>query len=289
MKTKIIAVLIAMIAVGIASPLIKLAGAPPIVTSTYRMTLSALMVLPVFIIFGFKGLKKYSRNEILALTLPALLLAVHFILWITSLSYTSVLSSTILVTTNPIFVPIFSYLLFKERTKKTLILGIVVAFSGSVLIALSSQGKFTGSNLGNALAILGAMAVSLYLIITRRFRAKFSLIVYIFFVYSFSSIFLILFSILTRQKLFGYSKVTYVYLFLVALLPQIIGHTLYNWALKYFSAPFIAVSILGEPVFASLFAFMLLNERPSLIEVVGAIIIMVGIYLSQRAESLSRT
>ncbi|NMC61173.1 MAG: DMT family transporter, partial [Candidatus Methanofastidiosa archaeon] len=131
--------------------------------------------------------------------------------------------------------------------------------------------------------------VSLYLIITRRFRAKFSLIVYIFFVYSFSSIFLILFSILTRQKLFGYSRVTYVYLFLVALLPQIIGHTLYNWALKYFSAPFIAVSILGEPVFASLFAFMLLNERPSLLEIIGAIIIMVGIYLSQRAESLSIT
>ncbi len=289
MKTKIIAVLIAMIAVGIASPLIKLAGAPPIVTSTYRMTLSALMVLPVFLIFGVKELKKYSCNEILALALPAFLLTVHFVLWITSLSYTSVLSSTVLVTTNPIFVPIFSYFLFRERTKKSLIFGIVVAFSGSVLIALASQGKFTGSNLGNALAIFGAMAVSLYLIITRRFRAKFSLIVYIFFVYSFSSIFLILFSILTRQKLFGYSRATYIYLFLVALLPQIIGHTLYNWALKYFSAPFIAVSILGEPVFASLFAFILLNERPLLLEIIGAVIIMLGIYLSQRAESLSKT
>jgi len=287
LNSKILVVLLGMIAVGIASPLIRLANAPPIVTATYRMTLSALMVLPMFLVYGLKEIKRYTLKEILFLTIPGLLLSVHFILWITSLSYTTVLSSTVLVTTNHIFVPIFSYLFFKERTKKGLILGICIAFLGSVAIALASRDKGVGSNFGNLLALLGAMAVSMYLILTRKIRAKFSLISYIFFVYGFSSVILIIVSIITRQKLFAYDKITYTYFFLIALLPQIIGHTSYNWALKYFSAPFIAVSILGEPIFASLFAFLLLKEKPASLEILGAILIMFGIYLSAKQEGLS--
>lgn len=287
MNSKILVVLLGMVAVGIASPLIRLANAPPIVTATYRMTLSALMVLPVFLVYGLKEIKRYTLKEILFLAIPGLLLSVHFILWITSLSYTTVLSSTVLVTTNPIFVPIFSYLFFKERTKKGLILGIFIAFLGSVAIALASRDKGVGSNFGNLLALLGAMAVSMYLILTRKIRAKFSLITYIFFVYGFSSVILIIVSTITRQKLFAYDKTTYTYLFLIALLPQIIGHTSYNWALKYFSAPFIAVSILGEPIFASLFAFLLLKEKPASLEILGAVLIMFGIYLSAKQEGLS--
>ncbi len=286
MNSKILFVLLGMIAVGIASPLIRLANAPPIVTATYRMTLSALMVLPVFLAYSLKEIKKYTLKEILFLAIPGLLLSVHFILWITSLSYTTILSSTVLVTTNPFFVPIFSYLFFKEKTKKGLILGICIAFLGSVAIALASRDKGVGSNFGNLLALLGAMAVSMYLILTRKIRAKFSLITYIFFVYGFSSVILIMVSIITRQKLFAYDKTTYTYFFLIAFLPQIIGHTSYNWALKYFSTPFIAVSILGEPIFASLFAFLLLKEKPASLEILGAVLIMFGIYLSAKQESL---
>lgn len=283
---KIAIVFLGMIAVGIASPLIRLAGAPPIVTSTYRMTLSALMVMPIFLIYGLKESKKRNIREIFYLAIPGGLLSIHFILWITSLSYTSVLSSTVLVTTNPIFVPIFSYIIYKEKTKKGLIIGILVAFIGSVIIALSSSAKGIGNNFGNLLALLGAMAVSLYLIVTKKLRAKFSLIEYIFYVYSFSSIFLILISLITKQRLFGYSRDTYIFLFLIALLPQIVGHTSYNWALKYFSAPFIAVSILGEPIFASIFASILLKEIPTALEALGSLFIMLGIYISSRVEKI---
>lgn len=284
MKARFFALFVAMVSVGLASPLIRLASAPPVVVATYRMTISAIIFLP-FLVSSHKRKVRLPIRDLLSLLLPAALLSLHFILWISSLSYTSVLASTVLVTTNPIFVPIFSYLIFREKTKRSLFLGIIVAFAGSVLIGVASHNAVSKTtNFGNLLALLGAMAVSLYLLVTRRLRKKFDLLSYVSVVYLFSSVILILFSLVTRQKIFGYSPRTYFYLFLIALVPQVIGHTLYNWSLKYFSPSFIAVTILGEPVFAAIFAFILLKETPLPLEIAGAVVIMLGIYLSTRAE-----
>jgi drug/metabolite transporter (DMT)-like permease len=285
MRIKILAVLlIGMISVGTASIIIKLCGASPIVIATYRMMLSAAMVLPVFL---YKGLKetKVKKNQIKEFVPLGILIAVHFILWIYSLSYTSVASSTVLVTTNPIFVPIFSFLLFREKTGKNLVLGILIAIVGSTLIALSSKNLGVSRNFGNLLALLGAIAISLYLTIGKRIRENFSLIPYIFFVYSFAGIALFIVALLTKQNLIHYNAKTFLLLFLVALIPQVIGHTAYNWALKYLSAPFIAVSILGEPIFATIFAFFILKEVPSTLEIVGALFIMAGVCFSSLQEA----
>lgn len=285
MKARFFALFVAMVSVGLASPLIRLASAPPVVVATYRMTISAIIFLP-FLVSSHKRKVRLPVRDLLSLLLPAVLLSLHFILWISSLSYTSVLASTVLVTTNPIFVPIFSYLIFREKTKRSLFLGIIVAFAGSVLIGVASHNAVSKTtNFGNLLALLGAMAVSLYLLVTRRLRKKFDLLSYVSVVYLFSCVILILFSLVTRQKIFGYSPRTYFYLFLIALVPQVIGHTLYNWSLKYFSPSFIAVTILGEPVFAAIFAFILLKETPLPLEIAGAVVIMLGIYLSTRAET----
>ncbi len=285
MKARFFALFVAMVSVGLASPLIRLASAPPVVVATYRMTISAIIFLP-FLVSSHKRKVRLPVRDLLSLLLPAALLSLHFILWISSLSYTSVLASTVLVTTNPIFVPIFSYLIFREKTKRSLFLGIIVAFAGSVLIGVASHNAVSKTtNFGNLLALLGAMAVSLYLLVTRRLRKKFDLLSYVSVVYLFSSVILILFSLVMRQKIFGYSPRTYFYLFLIALVPQVIGHTLYNWSLKYFSPSFIAVTILGEPVFAAIFAFILLKETPLPLEIAGAVVIMLGIYLSTRAET----
>ncbi|MGC8721893.1 MAG: DMT family transporter [Caldisericaceae bacterium] len=285
MRIKILSILLlGMISVGTASILIKLCNASPIVIATYRMFLSALMVLPVFLLKGLLEARE-KKSQIKDFIPLGILISAHFILWIYSLSYTSVASSTVLVTTNPMFVPIFSFLIYKERTNKRLLLGILIAITGSILIALAAKNSGISRNFGNLLALLGAVAVSLYLTIGKRVRSNFSLISYIFFVYSFAGIILLAVAVITRQNLFIHSSKTYLLLFLIALIPQVIGHTAYNWALKYLSASFIAISILGEPIFATIFAFFILKEVPSILEIIGAILIMAGIYFSTRVEA----
>ncbi len=278
-------IFIGMVSVGLAAIFIRLCNAPPLVIATYRMGLSAIFIAPLFFILERDKLKCLDfKKDVLPFVLLGGLLAVHFVLWISSLSYTTVLASTVLVTTNPIFVAGFSFFLFKESTKKGTIIGIIIAFVGGVVIALSAKNIGLSNNYGNFLALMGAIAVSFYLIIGKKVRKKFNLITYIFFVYSSAAAILIAISILTRQNLFYYPKETYLYFFLLAFIPQIIGHTAFNWALKYFSASFVAVTILGEPVFATFFAMIILHETPIFIEFIGGALILLGVYLSTRSE-----
>jgi drug/metabolite transporter (DMT)-like permease len=284
MKLKALLILtVGMASVGIASIIIKLCKAPPIIIATYRMTLSAIVLVPIFLIFKRTNEERKNIKIINFMPLGAIL-AVHFVLWITSLRYTTVLSSTVLVTTNPIFVPIISYFIFKEKTKKLMILAIIVSFIGSTLIAISGSESGMGQNLGNMLAIGGAIAVSFYLILGKRLRVKTDLLTYIFYVYSFAAIFLILASIITGQKFFGYDRITYIYFALLAIFPQLLGHTIFNWALKFFTPSFVALSILGEPVFATIFALLILKEIPTAVEIFGGILVMTGIYVAARME-----
>jgi drug/metabolite transporter (DMT)-like permease len=272
---------IGVISVGVSSILIRLTNAEPIVIAIYRLTLSAIMVVPIYLFYPNKiGLKE----ALIFLPLGALL-SLHFTLWIYSLKFTTVASSTVLVTTNPIFVPIFSYLFYRRRIKKELILGIAIAISGSIFIALSSRSSGTSHMLGNILALLGAIGVSLYLTLGKEVRNKYDLIPYIFFTYSFSAIILILIGIITRQKFFGYDMHTYLMFFLVAFIPQILGHTAYNYSLKFLDPSFIAVTILGEPVIATIGAYFILKETPSTLEIIGACLILLGIYISARVQS----
>jgi Integral membrane protein DUF6. len=139
--------------------------------------------------------------------------------------------------------------------------------------------------LGNILALLGAIGVSLYLTLGKEVRNKYDLIPYIFFTYSFSAIILIVIGIITRQKFFGYDMHTYLMFFLVAFIPQILGHTAYNYSLKFLDPSFIAVTILGEPVIATIGAYFILKETPSTLEIIGACLILIGIYISARVQS----
>jgi len=272
---------IGVIAVGFSSIIIRLTDASPIVVAVYRLTLSSIMVAPFYITYK----NKLTLKEAVKFIPLAIFLATHFVLWIYSLKYTTVASSTVLVTTNPIFVPIFSYIFFKEKIRKELILGILIAISGSIFIALSSKTSFGQSHmLGNTLALLGAIAVSLYLTFGKRVREKTELIPYIFFTYVFTSLILIIVALITRENLFHYPPKTFFMFFLVAFVPQIIGHTSYNYSLKYLDPSFIAVTILGEPVIATIGAFFILKETPSILEIIGAVLILTGIYLSSRAE-----
>ena len=272
-------------ATSTASIFIKLSDAPALIISAYRMVLASLILAPFA--YRQKVWKVWSRPEIGWLLLSGVFLSLHFAFWISSLKYTSVASSVVLVDTHPIFVGIGSWIFLKERPRVRLILGICLAVFGSILISFGDSSLSKEALMGDGLALLGAMTVSGYFLIGRKLRRGQDLLSYIFPVYSTAGIALVLLAFLFRDPFFGYRSSDYLLFFLLALIPQLIGHTTFNWALKYIPASLVAITILGEPVGSTILAFFILGEGLTLWKVSGGISIFVGILVALWRGALS--
>jgi drug/metabolite transporter (DMT)-like permease len=226
------------------------------------------------------------------------ILACHFAFWITSLEYTSVASSVVLVTTTPLWVVLFSPILLKEKITKGIYLGLGMAFAGSVIVVLSDICSFPFSFLwiavehflggkailGNLFALAGALFAAGYLMIGRKVREHLSLLAYVFLVYLISAIFLLLFTGFTSTSLYVYNPFNWIWLIALAVIPQLIGHSLFNWALRFLSTAYVSIALLGEPVGTVILAYLVLKDKPTLFEVIGGILILCGIYLASRVE-----
>ena len=274
---------VAAVAVSFASIFIRWSEAPPLVIAAYRLSGATLVLIPFNLANGFRGLTRLGRVDLLYCLLAGLVLSLHFALWITSLKYTSVASSLVLVSTNPIFVGVFSYLFLKEKLKRGLVTGIIVSVAGGVVISL---GDLSGSRTlyGDLLALLGAVMMSAYLLIGRRVRMKTDLVSYITVVYGLAATILVIFVAFSGERFYPYPSRTYLMFALLALVPQLIGHTSYNWALKFFPPSFIAVVTLVEPVGSSILAYFLLGEGITWMRAVGGVLILVGIFISARGS-----
>ncbi len=275
---------IGIIAISTASIFVKLCDAPALIIATYRMILASLMLVP-FACYK-KTWRGWEKNEMGWLLLSGLFLSLHFAFWIASLKYTSVASSVVLVTTHPIFVGIGSWLLLRERIGMNLALGIVLSVLGSGLISYGDLSLSKEAWIGDGFALLGAIAASGYLLIGRKMRRDQNLFSYIFPVYSTAGLILILFSLIFREPFFGYSPPTYLFLLFLALIPQLIGHTTFNWALKYLPASMVAITILGEPIGSTFLAYIILGEGLTIWKVVGGISILVGILIALERKML---
>lgn len=269
---------IGIIAVSTASIFIKLCDAPVLIIATYRMALASLVLIP-FACYE-KTWRGFGRNELGWSLLSGLFLSLHFAFWIASLKYTSVASSVVLVTTHPIFVGLGGWLLLGERLGLNLIVGIALSVLGSGLISYGDGSLSEEALMGDGLALLGAMAASGYLLVGRKMRKDRNLISYIFPVYSSAGLILILLSLIFQKHFFGYSSSTYFYLLLLALVPQLIGHTTFNWALKYLPASMVAVTILGEPIGSTILARLILGEGLTVWKILGGISIFSGILIA---------
>jgi drug/metabolite transporter (DMT)-like permease len=269
---------IGIVAISTASIFIKLCEAPVLIIATYRMMLASLMLMP-FACYK-KTWRGWKRSEMGWVFLSGLFLSLHFAFWIASLKYTSVASSVVLVTTHPIFVGIGSWLFLKERIGMNLVLGIALSVLGSGLISYGDMSLSKEALMGDGFALLGAIAASGYLFVGRKMRKEQDLFSYIFPVYSTAGLILILLSLIFQKSYWGYSPSTYLFLFLLALVPQLIGHTTFNWALKYLPASMVAVSILGEPVGSSILAYFILGEGLTIWKVLGGISIFAGILIA---------
>ena len=288
----------AILAVSTASIFIRFAqaNAPSLVIAALRLAFATLLLAPIALTHHREELKNLTRREITLGIFSGLFLTLHFATWISSLEYTSVASSAVFVATGPLWVALLSPALLNERLRRAAMIGLTLALIGGTVVGLSDacvihngiqcpdlsqilQGR---AMWGNFLALLGAWAVTGYLIIGRKLRAKISLIPYIFVVYGISAVGLIIVMFAAGQSPLGYPMETYGWIFLLALVPQIIGHSTFNWALAYLPAAFVAVTTLGEPVGSAILAFFILRETPSGIMILGGVLILFGIYLASR-------
>ena len=298
------AILVAILAVSTASIFIRFAqndGAPSLVIAALRLTFATLILAPIALTKHLEEIKRFTLNEILLGVFSGIFLAVHFATWISSLEYTSVASSVVFVSTGPLWVALLSPLLLKEHLARTAIFGLGLSLAGGTIIGLSDacvwdaglscpalQDVMQGRAMwGNFLSLLGALTVTGYLIIGRKLRSRVSLVPYIFMVYGMAAIALIVIMFVSDNSPFGYAPKTYGWIFLLAALPQLIGHSTYNWALKYLPAALVAVITLGEPIGSAILAFFILNETPTLATLFGGALILAGIYLASRQTNPS--
>ena len=275
-----LALFISIVAVSTASILIRMSSAPPLIIAFYRMLLSTLLLAPFFMRSnGITRVRELGRRWFLNLMGVGVVLAIHFATWITSLSLTSVASSVIFVHVDPIFVAIVSHFLFKERITRRTIIGIIVAFAGATIIAIGDMGIDKMNFIGDMLALVGAVMLGIYILAGRRIRQDLDLVSYVTPVYATSALVLGLMSLATGTSLIGYSSNEYLLFLVIAVVPMIFGHTVYNWTLKYLTAPVVSISLLGEPVGASILAYIFLDETPTLMVMVGGAVTLAGILI----------
>ena len=296
----LIAISIAILAVSTSSIFIRFAQeeASSLAIAASRLLLASLFLAPPALIKHRAELRNLSRKDLALGLLSGIFLAIHFATWFTSLEFTTITNSVVLVSTSPLWVAILAPIFLKEKLTKSIIFGMILTLAGGTIIGFSegciwnsgivcasrSGFELAEASRGNFLALAGAWAIAGYLLIGRNLRAKMALIPYIFLVYGMSAIAMLVILFFSGETLFGYSPITYLWLLLIAIFPQLIGHSTYNWALRYLPVALVAVTTLGEPIGSSILAFVILKEIPTTLQIIGGILILAGIYVTSRKE-----
>ena len=261
-------------------------GVPSLSIAAWRLTLAALALAPLVLARHRAALAHLAPRDWLLAAAAGAFLAAHFAAWILSLEFTSVASSVALVTTNPIWIGIASWLFFRERLGVLMVLAIGLAIAGSAVIFLADGGEATPGRapaVGNSLAVLGSLAICGYLLIGRGLRRSIPLVPYVGVVYAAAALCLIVVAIAAGAPLGGFARESWLMLVALAIGPQLLGHSSFNWALKYLSATLIALAILGEPIGSTILAWALLHEPVGGVKLAGMALLLFGIFLAARS------
>lgn len=274
-----IPIIIGVISVALSAIFVKLATADAGVIAFYRMLFSVLLMLPLFLMKYRKELLVFTKRDWIFSSIAGIFLAFHFILWFESLNYTSVASSTVLVTLQPIFAFVGTYFFFKEKLSMKTILSAVIAISGSIIISWSDFQLSGTAFYGDMLALAGCAFITAYLLFGQEVRKRLSLITYTFVLYAISTITLFFYVLVKGESLGPYSSTDWFWFFMLALIPNLLGHSLFNWAVKWVSTNVISIAILFEPVGASILAYYIFHETLTSAQIIGGIVVIAGILL----------
>lgn len=269
------------LAISSASILIRLLpDVPALAIAAWRLIFSSALTIP----FALARCREIQiSGPILASGIAGgFFLSVHFSLWITSVKLTTVASAVVLGTTTPIWVSIVSHLFLNEKNTKSEWMGILTAVLGGILVGYGDIGLSRSALLGDFLALMSAWAISAYFIIGRNMRRNISLLNYTSIVYTASSLFLAVFCLIAGVSLTGYSSRDFFLLFLLAVLPQLVGHNALNWALSRLKASIVTLSVLAEAVISATLAAIIFKEVPPPLAIAGYGLIIGGIVFAFR-------
>lgn len=270
-------VILGVVGVSLSAILVRLSDAPAMVLVFYRMFLAALVLVPAMLLRCRTELKALTLRELGLSLLSGVFLGLHFICYFSSLSYTTIAASVVLVDTEVFFVALASPFLFHKRVSKMGWLGIGMTFLGSVLIAISGSHSGGSALLGDGLALLGAGFVSVYTLIGTAVRKTRSTTVYTALVYTAGSVTVLLALLFTSIPVLGYGPRDYAAGLGLAVFCTLLGHSVFSWGLKYVAPAFVSTVKLLEPVFAALLGVLLFQEIPGPLVVLGGVMVILGV------------
>jgi len=262
----------------------RLADAPALVTAAYRVGLAALILIPLA---GWKvsdELRRLSLRDLKLAMISGFFLAMHFASWISSLDYTAVANSVVLVNTIPLWVGLLTPLISGDPIRKLTIISILLSAIGGAIIGFGDFATGDQALWGDFLALVGAFCAAIYLLLGRNLRRTLSLLSYVAVCYGSAAIFLWLIVLFLGLPITGYSTQTVAAFWAMALISQVIGHSSYNWALKWFSTGFVAVALLGEPIGSTILAYLIFDEGLTWLKLIGGIFILSAILIAASGE-----
>ena len=274
---------VGVMAISLTAILIRLAEAPALTIATIRMAITVLLLLPPLVIFEGRTLRSITRRDLGLSLLSGVFLGFHFALWTASLDYTSVASSLVFVSVHPIFVALLGWAFLSERPSRGVVIGIALAWGGSLLIGFNDLRIGGDSLLGDGLALAGAVAIVGYLLIGRAVRARQGFLLYSVLVYAACTVSIAAMAMGTGTPLAGFSSRDLV-IFCALALTTLGGHTVFNWVLKHLPASVVALSFVAEPAGGAFLAWLILGEALAPVTAAGGALMLLGIYLAARGS-----
>lgn len=258
---------------------------PSLMISASRLCFATLAVSPLVILNHRRELRTLTHNQLRLALLCGGLLSLHFVTWIQSLEHTSVLISVTVVSTTPLWVALMEWVFFKTRLTQWIFIGLVLTMLGGLLVTFETGSinitiPHPNLLLGVVLALIGAISASGFLVIGRSLRQDLTLLPYIWLIYGSGGVILIILLGITRTPIVGYSPLAWLALLGAAALPQLVGHTSMNYAVRHVSATVVSLFTKVEPVGSAIIAFFLFHETPNSWQIVGSVVILAGIYLA---------
>ncbi|MEI0580888.1 DMT family transporter [Brachyspira pilosicoli] len=266
-------------ALSMSAIFVKLANAPALIVAFYRLLFSFIIILPIVLIKNFKELVNINKKDLLLSLIAGIALSLHYSMWFQSLKYTSVASSTVIVTLQPLFSIIAGYFIFKERYTKLAILGFIIAIVGSVIIGWGDFRVSAYALFGDILAFISAGLMSANFVLGQYVRKRLSAITYTALTYFSASILSFFITIISDTNFVGYPFYTWLNILGLTLISTMLGHVIFMWLLKWFSASVVSMTILGEAVGACILGYFILKESISINQIIGIIVILFGIGL----------
>ncbi|TJY43926.1 DMT family transporter [Cohnella pontilimi] len=282
--TPIIPLLVGMIAISFAPILVRYSDAPVSVQGMYRMLFTVILVLPFGMKQQLRTLGAIKLKDWMLLGLAGFFLALHFLLWMASLDYTSIASSTIILALEPVFVMIGAFFIFKDRTSRTALIGMAVAFIGVCFVGSGDMGVSKSAFWGDWLSFFGTVAVAVNMLLAKEILKRVSSYQYSLIVFAVCVICFFLYNVFTGIPMTGYPAKEWLTFVLLAIVPTVFGHMIFNWLLKYVPPTTISMSVLAEPVGSSLLGMLLFREMIGGFQFAGGALVIIGLLLYLKSE-----